>query len=473
MNRPILTFVPTVWLAIGGLLALDGAGVALAQQGRGAATTVQLPTFGVSIDADGVVQMQTLADPTGALRSQRVQAAQQQLPRDVQVHAPLRKISLARLERTMLQSREAGRPPDATMLHLAGLQSVAFAFVYPAEHDIVLVGEAEGWVDDGLGRSVGISTGRPVVRLEDLAAALHAATNSAGMAFVGCTIDPTAEGLSRMEQLKAGLPRSIPDDARQSFAADLDRRTRECLGRAEVRVYGLEARTHLAAVLIEADYRMKRMAVGVEPNPVGIPSYVDRATGAGNGLVRYWFVPDYQRLQTDAERQSLELLGRGIRLQTEQIAIAPDGTLQLSPSPPPGVKIDPAAKAFCDDFTKRYEAIAARSPVFAELRNAVDLLVAAAFMQRHDWFARAGWRPTLLADPRAIVAERRTPTTADVVVNTVWKGRKMISAAGGGVSIVVGEALRPENLATVGATRFVEKRASAANNPADERWWWD
>jgi hypothetical protein len=467
MNRPILTFVPSM------CVVLCGIGTLQAQQGRGLATTVQLPTFGVSIDAGGVIQMQTLADPTGALRAQRVQAAERQLPRDVQVHAPLRKISLTRLERAMMQCRAAGRPYDDVMLNLAGLQNIAFAFVYADSRDVVLVGEAEGWVDDGLGRNTGISTGLPVLRLEYLATALRTATASAAPGFVGCTIDPTADGLARMEQLKANLPRSIADNARTSFATELNRRTRETLGQAVVRVFGVEPQTHLAAVLIEADYRMKRMAVGVEPNPVGIPSYVDRATGAGNGLVRYWFVPEYQRLQTDAERQSLEVLGSGVRLQTEQVAIAADGSLNLAPSPPPGVKIDPAAKAFCDDFTKRFPEIAARSPVFAELRNVVDLLVIAAFMRQHSWFTRADWTPTLPADPQTVTAERRTPTTADVVVNSVWKGRKMISAAGGGVSIVAGETLRPENLREVDATRFAEKRGSAAKQPIDERWWWD
>lgn len=473
MNRPIVTFLIVVAAAFG------DAGSASAQ-GRGAATTVQLPTFGVAIDAAGVVQMQTLADPTGALLAQRLQAARRQLPSDVQARSPLRNVSLARLERAMAQWRDLEQPPDDVMRHLAGLQNVKFAFVYPEAHDIVLVGEAEGWVDDGLGRSIGLSTGRPVVRLDDLAVALRAFVGEpqnhngyAAASFVGCTIDPTQEGLSRMERLKADMPRAIPDEARQGFAAELDRRTRESSGRAVVRVFGIAPQSHAAAVLIEADYRMKRMAVGVEPNPVGIPNYVDRATGAGNGLVRYWFVPDYQRLQTDAANETLEVLGRGVRLQTEQVAIAADGTLQLSPNVSLGVKIDPAAKAFCDDFTRRYDDIAARSPVYAELRNIVDLLVTAAFMKRHDWFARAGWTPTLLADPQAFADELRTPATADVVVNTVWKGRKMISAAGGGVSIVPGESLRPENLKRIDAAQFAEKRTSASKLPTDDRWWWD
>ncbi len=438
------------------------------------ATTVQLPTFGVSIAADGVVQMQTIADPTGALRAQRVQAAQQNLPRDVQARSPLRKISLVRLEQALQRRREAGQAPDETMRHLAGLQYVRFAFLYPDSHDIVLAGEAEAWVDDGLGRSIGVSTGRPVVRLDDLATALRAFASDDGAkaSFIGCTIDPTAEGLARIQTLRAEMPRSIPDAARQTFAAELDRRTRDSLGRATVRVFGIAPESHAAAVLVEADYRMKRIAIGIEPSPVPLANYVERATGAGSGLVRYWFVPDYQRLQTDAARQSLEVLGRGVRLQTEQWTIAADGSIQAPPTGATSAKVDPAAHGFCDDFTKRYDDIAARSPAFAELRTVVDLLVTAAFMRRHDWFAQARWRPTLLIDPQVAPAGH-APTSAEAAVNTVWKGRRLISAAGGGVSIQVDQALRPENLGEAKATHFIEKRKSASQLPADERWWWD
>ena len=452
------------------LLTAIGSTAALGQT----ATTVQLPTFGVSISADGIVQVQTIADPTGALRAQRVQASQQNLPRDVQARSPLRKVSLVRLEQALQRRREAGQAPDETMRHLAGLQNVRFAFLYPDSHDIVLAGEAEAWVDDGLGRSIGVSTGRPIVRLDDLATALRAfATgDSTKSNFIGCTIDPTTEGLSRMQTLRAEMPRSIPDAARQTFAAELDRRTRESLGRATVRVFGIAPETHAAAVLVEADYRMKRIAIGIEPSPVPLANYVERATGAGGGLVRYWFVPDYQRLQTDAARQSLEVLGRGVRLQTEQWTIAADGSIQAPPTGATTAKVDPAAQGFCDDFTKRYDDIAARSPVFAELRTVVDLLVTAAFMRRHDWFAQAGWTPTLLIDPQ-VAPTGHAPKSAEAAVNTVWKGRRLISAAGGGVSIQVDAALHSERLREVAAEKFVEPRKSASQLPADDRWWWD
>ena len=443
-SQLILPHVIVLWLFVAG-----GPSTSVGQNAdlTPGATTVQLPTFGVSIDAAGVVEVRTVDDPTGALRAARIAAARATLPGDVQAPAPLRKVSLARLERAWRKRVEAGAAPDDVMRHLAGLTNVRFALLVPAGDssnggDVVLAGEAEGWCDDGLGRAVGLTSGRPVLRLDDLQTALAAYLgdgngvegNGVAGGFVGCTIDPTVEGLERMKRLRAEIPRTIRDAEQGPFAAELDRRTREALGQANVRVFGVPAETHLAAVLVEADYRMKRIAVGVEPSPVRLASYVDRATGApASALQRYWFVPDYGRLQTDAKRESLELLGRGLRLQTEDVALVSPasgaaGKLQTGPSR------DPAATSFCADFTKRFDEIAVRSPAFAELRTMVDLLVAAAFLRQNDWPSRAGWHPTLLVDRKQIpFATHAAPQTAAVVVNTVWKGRRMISAAGGGV----------------------------------------
>ena len=63
----------------------------------GAATTLQLPEFGVAIDAEGVVSRRAVEDPGGRLAGERAAAARAVLPADVFRPARLRKISLVRL----------------------------------------------------------------------------------------------------------------------------------------------------------------------------------------------------------------------------------------------------------------------------------------------------------------------------------------------------------------------------------------
>ena len=134
----------------------------------GAATTVQLPTFGVSIDAEGVLDVKTFSDPGGRLRLERMAAVKADMPADLRKFTKLRKISLRKLEAAIAQHIKAGKPLEAELRYLAGLQRVQFAFCYEASGDepgdVVLAGPAEGWFADPSGRIVGVTTQRPGTR---------------------------------------------------------------------------------------------------------------------------------------------------------------------------------------------------------------------------------------------------------------------------------------------------------------------
>ena len=109
------------------------------------ATTVQLPTFGVAIDADGVLRMQMFEDPGGGLRQERMRAAKAALAADIAAPAALRKVSLVRLEQAIRRRLDQGQPLDDAMQYLAGMQRLQYVFFYPDTNDIVIAGPAEGW----------------------------------------------------------------------------------------------------------------------------------------------------------------------------------------------------------------------------------------------------------------------------------------------------------------------------------------
>ena len=108
-------------------------------------TTVQLPTFGVVIDPEGVLSMKFYRAPGRVLHTRRLAAAESVLPPDVIRWSPLRKISLVRLERALRRRLAGGLKPDDEMRHLAGLQRVRYVFCYPETGEIVLAGPAESW----------------------------------------------------------------------------------------------------------------------------------------------------------------------------------------------------------------------------------------------------------------------------------------------------------------------------------------
>ena len=131
---------------------------------------------GVKVDVDGVLSNPQVSEMKD-LR-QAWQAGLQQVPEDLQKPTELRFVSLKRLEAEAAQAQQAGKPlPDAVRF-MAGLQRVRYVLVYPDQHDVVLAGPAEGWRTDALGNVVGASSGRPVLLLDDLMAALRAAEQS-------------------------------------------------------------------------------------------------------------------------------------------------------------------------------------------------------------------------------------------------------------------------------------------------------
>ena len=84
---------PPLALAIGFTLAILFADSARAQMGN----VVQLPSFGVAVNAEGVVERKMFKDPIGKLQLARLQAAKARLAADVARKSPLRKVSLTRL----------------------------------------------------------------------------------------------------------------------------------------------------------------------------------------------------------------------------------------------------------------------------------------------------------------------------------------------------------------------------------------
>ena len=128
---------------------------------------------GVQIDAKGVLT----TNP--ATVNKRVLEIRRKLitnaPAELNGSIPLRKISLRRLQEALAKHyRQVPAPPLADELRfLGGLQRVKYILVYPEDNDIVLVGPGEGWKVAEDGNVVGVTTGRPVLLLDDLLVALR------------------------------------------------------------------------------------------------------------------------------------------------------------------------------------------------------------------------------------------------------------------------------------------------------------
>ena len=276
---------------------------------------------GVSIDPQGALNNATV-DALGRL-SRFYQQSLQQIPGELNAPIGLRKVSLRGLDRAIQRELAGGRPLTDAMKYLAGLQHIQYVFVYPEAKDIVLVGPADGWKVDVRGNIVGVHNGQPVMLLDDLIVALRSAREAQG--GITCSIDPTQEGLARLQSLTLGRD---PEPAKAAI--------QEALGPQTITVQGVPATTHFARVLVAADYRMKRIAMKFEPAPVhGLPSYLDMAPVARRIVTpRWWLTPDYQPVVRDASGLAWKLGDTSVKTMTEEEFVSSAGARSAAARPP-------------------------------------------------------------------------------------------------------------------------------------------
>ncbi|HEV3137628.1 MAG TPA: DUF1598 domain-containing protein [Pirellulales bacterium] len=468
-HRPNLGFLLLLLV----LAALISTSSQVAAQATGGGTTVNNNSGtsganGVMVDADGVLRMRHFDDPTGQLTKQRMVAARANLNPKVAKPSKLRKVSLNRLEAAVAARLEKNSPPTDEMQFLAGLTRVRYVFYYPDTRDIVLAGPAEGWGADLSGRVCGLESGRPVLELQDLVVALRAfAPGARKSPVILCSIDPTPEGLTRMQGFLKGLGAHATPDETEMIVNGL----RTNLGMQNIRVGGIAPNTHFAQVLLECDYRMKLIGIGVERPPVRMVSYVDRASTSGsrNALQRWFFIPDYNCVRVAADSLGLELVGDVVKLVSEDQIVNGDGSRSVSG------KGNKASDLFTKSFTAKYAELAARVPVFAEMRNVIDLAIAAAFIHQQDFYTKAGWAAATFNDEHALSVETyTTPLQVETVCTAVWKGNRLFTPVGGGVTIHPNEALKTSNTLADEDGKISEVRESIGlkEMPAGQ-WWWD
>jgi hypothetical protein len=423
---------------------------------------VQTPG-GVLISPEGVLRKTVFGDRSGELLRQRLEAAKSSLPAEVRSYSKMRKISLTRLERAIVEHNGV---PTEEMKCLAGLLRVRYVFFYPDQKEIVLAGPAEGWFTNPAGRTLGINSGRPVVQLQDLAVALRAyPPGQKGAKVIGCSIDPTKEGLAAMQQFLRSTA-GVATPAQTQYIVD---GLRTSLGLQTISINGVSPKTNFARVMVEADYRMKLIGVGLERPPVRMVSFVDKANPgqiSRNALFRWYFVPDYQCLRMTDDSMAVELVGDGVKLVGEDELVAASGQRQSASQ---GNK---ASQMFVTSFTKKYAELAERSPVYAELRNAIDLTVVAAFMQQQDYYGKAGWSMPFLGDEKAFAVEvQPAPKQVESAVAAIWKGNRLTTPIGGGVHIEARKALARENRLTDDKGDVAQIRQNI--KLPEGRWWWD
>lgn len=445
------TIAPSSWQDVGGPGSIE-----------------QFPA-GVRVDPTGLMQKLDKR-PEAFLLALRKQAA---LPTtlgklDPRRISPLRKVSLRRLEQAVQAQYAAGLSADDVQQHLAGLQRVQYVFIYPDQRDVVIAGPASGWKENEEGRTVSLENERPVMQLDDLVVVLRNAFGGPGK--FGCSITPTKTGLAAAKATsEKWAANPLKPGQRDRWLGEL----RDSLGKQDIEVDGIDPRSRAALILVEADYRMKLVGMGLEPGTVGVTSYfanVNPAKPPKMDVLRWWFELNYQPLRTTAGNDAFALRGTGVKVLSENEKLTPEGERVHT-----GQANEPTA-AFADSFTQHFEALAAKYPIYAELRNVFDLAIVAAILEQEDVPGQLDWELTHFGPDGAYAPHLgQAPQQVQTIINhRSFENKAVIAGASGGVVCHPPVLVDRSKYEIDRGTALRDERAYAQPKElARGVWWWD
>jgi hypothetical protein len=377
------------------------------------------------------------------------------------------------LEREIALRQSARKPLDATMLTMAGLQRVRYVFVYPESGDLVLAGPAGDWFIDADGRILSTDTQQPVVRLDDLLVLLRRGQDAPDSHF-GCSINPRQEALAKTQAfLASSSQKPLQPTHRKKWLGQL----RDTVGQQDIEVFGIDPASRIAAVLVEADYHMKLIGMGLADGVDGVESYLDAIKSAAQragaspppamSVLRWWFTLNYESIDRSPAADAFELVGQGVRVLSENELLAAEGRRVHTG------QSDQLNQQFAESFTAHFAELAAKYRVYGELRNIFDLAVAVALFQSEGLAHRADWQPALFASGEQLrLPHGAVPRQVETVVNhRVINGRHIVAGVSGGVMVAPGDVLRES--CTIDASEAGKQRVAAPNGLAAGAWWWD
>ena len=441
----------------------------------GGSGTIQPFPGGIYIDRDGLV---VRFDVNNSAELQVIRRGQfdgmfSELGQDIREESSLRKVSLVRLQRELELLRAQGRDPDAAMRNLAGIYKIQYVLVYPESGDIVIAGPAGQWTDDADGRIVHQRTRRPTAKLDHLVELLRNAFSNDPT--LGCSITPRANNLLKTQQyLKNAAGKPIVAGRTEQWLSGL----RDSMGRQDVEVFGVDTQTHLAKTMVEADYHMKLIGMGLVPGVPGMNSYMDNLKQAAEktgtpqalSMLRWWFTTNYKALHATKDGQAFEIIGSGVKVLSENELIGKLGNRVGTG------KSDPLTQQFASEFTKNFEQLSQQYPVYGELRNVFDLALITMLIKSEDLHTRVQWDLDYFLDENGYrVVQAVSPTAVESVIShRLVGGKTVLAGVSGGVLLDPRVVVAEDNIIhdSYGILE-AEHKGNANLSLPKAVWWWD
>ena len=424
---------------------------------------------GVYIDPDGVLRETSTLDRNSHLELLRLEAAGAVSSQNVGRQSRLRCVSLRRVEQFAASLSEQGQAWPAEVRYLAGLQSVTHVFFFPDDNDVVLSGPAEAWTQLPTGEVVGQKSARPVLHLDDLIVGLrYALAARKPVPFIGCSIEPTAQGMQNYIAYMNSLGSIDRNRIQQIFAG-----MAQAMGMQAIRLYGIEPDSRFAQTIVAADYRLKRICLGHDPSPVkSFTNYLDLAVRGSSAAAqkqhRWWFVAEYDSVEHTADGLAWELKGQGVKVVTARNL---PGSAEAAAEKPTR-----AARLVAETFTRNFPAVAKRIPVFAELQNAIGLAVVAELIaEKQRKTPGTVWSPTFFVNAdECRLHQYRVPSEVPSISGYRYsRGKGWVTSVSGGVELSPSRIVGDDFRSKTDGRELTSQRTAVRRPDSATQWWWD
>ena len=321
---------------------------------------------------------------------------------------------------------------------------------------MIIAGPGEGFKTTADGRVVGKDSGMPVIQLEDFLVAMRYVNNARQGHGISVSIDPTEEGVRNVSRLMRNYTVS-------SFNRDSAKQLEEACGAQNISLTGVPKSSRYSQVLVAADYKMKRLAMGLEEAPEFLPSLLAMAQARNSRFKsmspRFWMETSYEPVAVNKDETIWKINGQGVCAKTEEEHLQNDGIRKAA-------KPNKLAKKWADEMTENYEKLSTVEPVFRELRNLMDLSVAAAIIEGEQLLQSVGLNTVAIKGLETVsIPELNVPKTVPTQCSYARMTRSLMVTTSGGVTI---------NSWAVAANKQVD--ASLAVNVdagGAQNWWWN
>ena len=214
---------------------------------------------------------------------------------------------------------------------------------------------------------------------------------------------------------------------------------------------------------------MKLVGMGLEEGVPGVKSYLNLIKSVppkDMGVLRWWFTLNYDSIQTSQDHLAFNIRGQGVKVESENEHLTAQGERKHTG------ESEPLNRQFAESFTKHFDELCGKYPIYAELRNLCDLALAASLVREEGLADKVAGTWPISAIRRPLPSSRARPPRKSTRSSTTACPKRACSSRGvsGGVDSEAQRTGQPESdpgreLSAASGEAARQRRQAAGRRP--------